>query len=96
VDTYCKLELLISIILRFFVFVIIIFLLIKLLQNVLLIIFRAKEVDVIPYITTRLVDDFASHIRLYRRSLGKVIEHRKDGNLKFCVFNLMHSFQLLQ
>lgn len=41
--------------------------------------FSAKDVDLTPYITTRLVDDFASHIRLYRRSLGKVIEHRKDG-----------------
>jgi PXA domain len=42
----------------------------------------AKDVDLIPYITTRLVDDFASHIRLYRRSLSKVIEHRKDGNYR--------------
>jgi len=41
--------------------------------------FRAKDVDLTPYLTTRLVDDFASHIRLYRRSLAKVIEHRKDG-----------------
>jgi len=41
--------------------------------------FRAKDIDLIPYLTTRLVDDFASHIRLYRRSLAKVIEHRKDG-----------------
>jgi len=43
--------------------------------------FRAKDVDLTPYLTTRLVDDFASHIRLYRRSLAKVIEHRKDGEL---------------
>ena len=45
--------------------------------------FRAKDVDLTPYLTTRLVDDFASHIRLYRRSVAKVIEHRKDG--KFAI-----------
>ena len=44
--------------------------------------FRAKDVDLVPYITTRLVDDFASHIRLYRRALNKLMEHRKDGMLQ--------------
>ncbi|ELT94954.1 hypothetical protein CAPTEDRAFT_222037 [Capitella teleta] len=39
---------------------------------------RAKEVDLIPYLTTNLVDDFASHIRLYRRTLTKVRENQKD------------------
>ena len=34
--------------------------------------FRAKEVDLVPYLTTHLVDDFASHIRLYRRALDKM------------------------
>ncbi|KAK2144441.1 hypothetical protein LSH36_757g01003 [Paralvinella palmiformis] len=39
---------------------------------------RAKDVDLVPYITTRLVDDFASHLRLYRRALQKLMETRKD------------------
>ena len=33
---------------------------------------RAKEVDLVPYLTTHLVDDFASHIRLYRRAVEKM------------------------
>lgn len=41
--------------------------------------FRAKEVDLVPYLTTRLVDDFASHIRLYRRALTKMKEHQTDS-----------------
>ena len=41
--------------------------------------FRAKEVDLVPYLTTRLVDDFASHIRLYRRALDKVALHQIDS-----------------
>lgn len=41
---------------------------------------RAKEMDLVPYLTTRLVDEFASHIRLYRRTLTKVKEHRKDDS----------------
>ena len=47
--------------------------------DVLFWLFRAKDVDLTPYLTTRLVDDFASHIRLYRRALDRVIKHRKDG-----------------
>lgn len=39
---------------------------------------RAKQVEFGPYLTTRLVDDFASHIRLYRRALNKVKEHQQD------------------
>lgn len=33
---------------------------------------RMKEVDWIPYLTTRLVDDAASHLRLYRQACAKV------------------------
>ena len=32
----------------------------------------------IPYLTTHLVDDFASHIRLYRRALDKMNMLRLD------------------
>ncbi|XP_058808919.1 sorting nexin-13-like isoform X2 [Phymastichus coffea] len=33
---------------------------------------RVKEVDWIPYLTTRLVDDAASHMRLYRQARAKL------------------------
>ncbi|KAK3086098.1 hypothetical protein FSP39_013557 [Pinctada imbricata] len=33
---------------------------------------RSKDVDWMPYFTQRLVDDFASHIRLYRRARDNV------------------------
>ncbi|XP_057319343.1 sorting nexin-13-like isoform X2 [Microplitis mediator] len=33
---------------------------------------RVKEVDWIPYLTTRLVDDVASHMRLYRQARAKI------------------------
>ncbi|XP_064647759.1 sorting nexin-13-like isoform X2 [Lineus longissimus] len=39
---------------------------------------RSKQVEWVPYFTTRLVDDFASHLRLYRRSQEKVAIYRKD------------------
>ena len=32
---------------------------------------RSKEIDWMPYFTQRMVDDFASHIRLYRRAMDK-------------------------
>ena len=40
---------------------------------------RSKDVDWMPYFTQRLVDDFASHIRLYRRASDKVQANRTDG-----------------
>lgn len=38
----------------------------------LLINFRVKDVDWIPYLTTRLVDDAASHMRLYRQARARL------------------------
>lgn len=35
-------------------------------------VFRMKEIDWIPYLTTRLVDDAASHLRLYRQARAKM------------------------
>lgn len=32
---------------------------------------RVKEIDWIPYLTTRLVDDAASHLRLFKQALAK-------------------------
>jgi len=34
-----------------------------------------KEIDWIPFLTTSLVDDAASHLRLYRTALNKVKEN---------------------
>ena len=53
----------------------------KLLFYLIVLHFRSKQVDLVQYFSTRLVDDFASHIRLYRRSLERVMEHSKDGML---------------
>ncbi|CAL8110442.1 unnamed protein product [Orchesella dallaii] len=36
---------------------------------------RVKEIDWIPFLTTSLVDDAASHLRLYRTALNKVKEN---------------------
>jgi len=35
-----------------------------------------KEVDWIPYLTTRLVDDAASHLRLFRQARAKMKQQR--------------------
>ncbi|PSN51606.1 hypothetical protein C0J52_09091 [Blattella germanica] len=37
---------------------------------------RMKEVDWIPFLTTRLVDDAASHLRLFRQARAKMKQHR--------------------
>lgn len=40
-----------------------------------------KEVDWIPYLTTRMVDDAASHLRLFRQARAKMKhggEHRRQ------------------
>lgn len=34
--------------------------------------YRIKEIDWIPYLTTRLVDDAASHLRLFKQARAKV------------------------
>ncbi|XP_012252806.2 sorting nexin-13-like isoform X1 [Athalia rosae] len=44
---------------------------------------RVKDVDWIPYLTTRLVDDAASHVRLYRQARAKMKgtkPHRGSGS----------------
>lgn len=43
---------------------------------------RVKEIDWIPYLTTRLVDDAASHLRLFKQALTKTtfIEKRSPRN----------------
>ena len=54
---------------------------------------RSKHVELVPYFTTRLVDDFASHIRLYRRALERVREHQKDGKNEGIVIEFYSSLQ---
>jgi hypothetical protein len=41
--------------------------------------FRSKDVDWSPYFTHRIVDDLASHIRLYVRAMEKAKVANKDG-----------------
>lgn len=38
---------------------------------------RVKEIDWIPFLTNSLIDDAASHLRLYRTALNKV---KSDSN----------------
>lgn len=38
---------------------------------------RSKEVDWQPYFTTRLVDDFATHLRVFRKAQDRLAE-RED------------------
>jgi hypothetical protein len=57
---------------------------------------RSKQVDWVPYFTTRLVDDFASHLRLYRRSQEKVAIYRTDGeNVLFALSVFLQETNLL-
>jgi len=39
---------------------------------------RVKSVDWIPYLTTRLVDDAASHVRLYRQASARMKQLRSN------------------
>lgn len=39
--------------------------------------FRVKDVDWIPYITTKLVEDAASHLRLFKQSRAKLEQNNK-------------------
>lgn len=54
---------------------------------------RSKEIDWMPYFTQRLVDDFASHIRLYRRAEEKIFQVKSEGKRKelygFFLFSLI-------
>ncbi|XP_069504602.1 sorting nexin-13 isoform X3 [Ambystoma mexicanum] len=47
---------------------------------------RSKEIDWQPYFTTRLVDDFATHLRVFRKSQQKMAEiedQKKDASEDF-------------
>ncbi|XP_041367207.1 sorting nexin-13-like isoform X2 [Gigantopelta aegis] len=53
---------------------------------------RSKEIDWMPYFTQRLVDDFASHIRLFRRASEKIAalpkEEREKADIVETFFDL--------
>ncbi len=55
--------------------------------------FRIKEIDWIPYITTHLVDDAASHLRLFRQSRAKVKENPVNNDLISIFFDLEASME---
>lgn len=48
---------------------------------------RIKEVDWIPYVTTTLVDDVASHLRLYKQARAKM-KSTNYGTLETHFFDL--------
>lgn len=64
---------------------------------------RSKEVDWQPYFTTRLVDDFATHLRVFRKAQDRLAE-REDkqsthmlsasltglARLHVCILGLLH------
>ncbi|XP_023933652.1 sorting nexin-13-like [Lingula anatina] len=51
---------------------------------------RTKEIDWVPYLTTRLVDDFTSHVRMFRKAKEKMKAKDKDG--KYTEEELMEAF----
>lgn len=59
----------------------------KHLHNVLCNVFfiRSKEIDWQPYFTTRIVDDFGTHLRVFRKAQQKITEKddQVTGNISF-------------
>ena len=48
----------------------------------LIIIFRTKEVECVPFLTTRMVDEVASHLRIYQKTRTRLNEQKKQsGNI---------------
>uniref|UniRef100_T1JAB6 Sorting nexin-13 n=1 Tax=Strigamia maritima TaxID=126957 RepID=T1JAB6_STRMM len=55
---------------------------------------RAKEVHWVPYLTTRLVDDFASHLRLFRQAKKKLERKKKqDPNLNVDLISIFFDLE---
>ncbi|MGH0126268.1 UNVERIFIED_CONTAM: hypothetical protein FKN15_027918 [Acipenser sinensis] len=53
---------------------------------------RSKEVDWQPYFTTRLVDDFATHLRVFRKAQERMTEKDDQKQLKDEPEELVESF----
>uniref|UniRef100_A0A4W2G9T3 Sorting nexin-13 n=1 Tax=Bos indicus x Bos taurus TaxID=30522 RepID=A0A4W2G9T3_BOBOX len=51
---------------------------------------RSKEIDWQPYFTTRLVDDFGTHLRVFRKAQQKITE--KDDQVKGTAEDLVDTF----
>ncbi|XP_061442080.1 sorting nexin-13 isoform X4 [Rhineura floridana] len=51
---------------------------------------KSKEVDWQPYFTTRLVDDFTTHLRVFRKAQQKITE--KDDQIKDGAEDLVNTF----
>ncbi|XP_064146104.1 sorting nexin-13 isoform X4 [Loxodonta africana] len=51
---------------------------------------RSKEIDWQPYFTTRIVDDFGTHLRVFRKAQQKVTE--KDDQVKGTAEDLVDTF----
>ncbi|XP_042328325.1 sorting nexin-13 isoform X3 [Sceloporus undulatus] len=51
---------------------------------------RSKEIDWQPYFTTRLVDDFATHLRVFRKAQQRITE--KDDQIKDGAEDLVDTF----
>ncbi|KAJ6666576.1 hypothetical protein lerEdw1_020299 [Lerista edwardsae] len=51
---------------------------------------RSKEIDWQPYFTTRLVDDFATHLRVFRKAQQRITE--KDDLMEDAVEDLVNTF----
>uniref|UniRef100_A0A7N5ZWS6 Sorting nexin 13 n=1 Tax=Anabas testudineus TaxID=64144 RepID=A0A7N5ZWS6_ANATE len=45
---------------------------------------RSKEVDWQPYFTTRLVDDFATHLRVFRKAQDRLGDREDKQSMKIC------------
>ncbi|XP_030057370.1 sorting nexin-13 isoform X2 [Microcaecilia unicolor] len=53
---------------------------------------RSKEVDWQPYFTTRLVDDFATHLRVFRKAQQRTIEKEDQKQKKDAVEDFVDTF----
>ncbi|XP_014686047.1 sorting nexin-13 isoform X3 [Equus asinus] len=51
---------------------------------------RSKEIDWQPYFTTRIVDDFGTHLRVFRKAQQKITE--KDDQVKGSAEDLVDTF----
>ena len=56
-------------------------------------IFRTKEVEWVPFLTTRLVDDFATHLRIFRITRER-LERDNGQNFIFSFFYMDFIFVL--
>ena len=57
-------------------------------------VFRSKEVDWQPYFTTRLVDDLATHLRVFRKAQDRLGE-REDNKQSMDTHTRAHIHTLM-